>query len=98
MPSGGIAIIATVGIVWAGILTYHELRQEKLSNEDKFRQRSLESEKEISDLRNARPSITVYCETELGNLRVENSGGEGEFSAKAQMIADGCPEGESWPI
>ena len=86
MPPTWIFIV--IPVVWAGILTYHELRKAKVDAEHK-----------IKDILDTKPSITVDCETERGYLQVCNNGEKAVFTAKAQRIDDdGEPMGDDWLI
>jgi len=80
-------VLIAIGFVIASILTYHELRTQKVNLDE-----------QVKNLIDVRPSISVSCETNYGNLRVVNNGNKADFRAKAQLIEGKQPVGEAWFI
>lgn len=80
-------VLVAIGFAIAITLTYHELRTQKVN-----------VDRQVENLIDARPSISVSCETCYGNLHVVNNGNIANFRAKAKQIEEEQPIGEDWFI
>jgi len=78
-------VLLFIGYSIASFLTYRELRKDKMISDNR-----------VKKLIDAKPSISVFCETYYGNLSIVNDGNMADFRAKAQRIEEGEPIGDEW--